>query len=275
MKRIAYVVILSCLLLTATNRQVNADSDNIELPIIMYHSVLKSAHSKYCVTPKQLENDIIALKKEGYEPILPSELLAYVDGKGSIPEKPVMITFDDGHYNNYHYGMPLFEKYDFKALINIVGLYTNNTTVSGDHSNPNYSHLTYSQIAEMSKSGYFEIGNHTYNLHNLAPRYGISQLPCEDDERYRNILTNDLALLQETLTKESGVTPICFAYPFGKFTASSKKIIMDMGFKMIFNCSEKVNKIKQGDYNTLLRLQRINRDSNYSTSKLISKIQST
>ena len=52
------------------------------------------------------------------------DLINFVYSGSSLPEKSVVITFDDGYYNNYLYAYPLLEKYDAKMLISFIGKYT-------------------------------------------------------------------------------------------------------------------------------------------------------
>lgn len=80
-----------------------------KVPILMYHSVLKSSNGKndYIVSPDQIEKDLIYIKDNGYQTVTTNDLINFVDGKGKLPEKPVVLTFDDGNYNNYSYVYPL------------------------------------------------------------------------------------------------------------------------------------------------------------------------
>ena len=86
------------------------------MPVIMYHTILNSRDGVYIVSEAQLENDLKELIARGYEFVFPSEVAEFVSGEGSLPEKPVMLTFDDGHYNNLYYGLPILEKYGAKAI---------------------------------------------------------------------------------------------------------------------------------------------------------------
>ena len=81
-----------------------AGAEAVDIPIVMYHSVLKDEkyHGKYVISPAELENDILYLKEQGYTTIFMEDLINYTKG-GELPEKPIMLTFDDGYYNNYLY----------------------------------------------------------------------------------------------------------------------------------------------------------------------------
>ena len=89
-----------------------ATTQGIKVPIIMYHSVLKSRSNTYIVNPSVIENDFKYIKENGYTTITITDLINYVYNDSPLPEKPIIITFDDGHYNNLGYVLPLLEKYD-------------------------------------------------------------------------------------------------------------------------------------------------------------------
>lgn len=246
--------------------------DIIRLPIVMYHKISDCKKGTYIVTQQQFENDLLAFDKAGYTTVFPSEIIEYVKSGKSLPQKPLLITFDDGHYNNLYYGLPLLKKYNAKALINIIGKFSNFSTVSGDHSNNNYSHLTWSQIKELNLSGHFEIGSHSYNMHNYKPRFGISQKSGESDEQYCSCLSEDIELLQEKLEYFAGVKPKVFAYPFGEYSNLAKNHLISLGFEMFLTCNEGVSYIKKFDKNSIHQLKRINRSGYYTTQELLSKL---
>lgn len=242
------------------------------LTIVMYHTILNSRHGTYIISEKQLEEDLRCFSVAGYQTVFPSEIINFVKGKGELPEKPLLITFDDGYYNNLYYGAPIFKKYNAKGLINIIGVHSNYASNSGDNSKANYSHLTWEQINQLLNTGLFEIGNHTYDLHKQSPRYGVGQKAGESKEVYRREIESDVMKLQRLLQSECGITPVVFAYPFGKQTAIAQEMLIDNGFEMLLTCTEKNNKLVQGDISCLFALNRFNRDSKYTSCQFVEKI---
>ena len=272
MKRLLiFVLILSslfCLLAGPIESEiVFADDQVVDVPILMYHSILKSRRGQYIISPDDLKNDLLWLKEHGYESAFVSDLINFCEGKGDLPEKPVVITFDDGHYNNYYYAKPIFEELQFKATINIVGTYSEYSTSSGDIDNPNYSHLTWEEIKALQENEFFEIGNHTYNMHNLKPRYGIGKKASEDYETYKKNLTEDVTRLEDCFKDKCGFTTNIFAYPFGKYSTESCEILSSLGFKAFLTCNEGVNHLKKGDESKLKTLKRYNRSGLMTTKE--------
>ncbi len=236
--------------------------DGVDVPIIMYHSVLKDNRQspKYIVTPEQLERDLEFLSERGFTAITIGELIEYVYDKQPLPEKPIILTFDDGHYNNMYYAYPLMEKYGMKMVISVVGEYAD-TFSGGDESKPTYSYLTWAQIDELQKSDIVEIQNHTYALHAITEkRSGCKKNKGESNEEYERILREDLTKLQKLLKEKTGRSPTAFTYPFGGVSNASCEIIKELGFLASLSCKEGSNKITH-DTECLYLLKRFIRPS--------------
>ncbi len=255
------------------------NKDGIPVPIIMYHSILKKSPElgKYVITPTEFENDLIYLKSHGYSTINMTDLINYVHNDSELPPKPVIITFDDGNLNNYIYGKPLLEKYEMKAVISIVGKYSEQfsstyASTSIPTNNPDYAYASWEQIKEMSDSGYFEIQNHTYNLHSTKKRNGTKRLKGEPLEVYNNVITSDIGMLQDKLTEVAGIRPNTFTYPFGSISKESKEILKQLGFKATLSCAEGVNIIDKNKEDVLFRLKRNNRPHGKSSENFFKNI---
>ena len=252
---------------------INTDN-GIDVPIIMYHSVLKSAkkQTKYIVTPAQLESDMLWLKSNGYTTVFIQDLINYVYNGTPLPSKPVVLTFDDGYYNNLIYLYPLLKKYNMKAVISIIGIYSEEYSKTLDL-NPSYAHLTWDNINELSDSGLVEILNHSYNMHKTDTRKGCKILSGESYNEYKTVLAKDIMKTQELLNSNCKIAPIAFTYPFGYMCEESEGIIKELGFKASLSCYEKINHITR-DESCLYMLKRFNRDSTISTERFMAKISS-
>ena len=270
---LTFTSIVLALLITTISFVIANSEEYIEVPIIMYHSILKdkSKSNKYTVTPDVLEEDLKYIKENGYTTITIQDLIDYVYDDINLPEKPIILTFDDGHYNNYGYLYPLLEEYDMKAVISIVGSYTDKFTET-DEANLNYSYLRWKDIKELIDTGRIEFQNHTYNLHsNTGLRNGTKKIKGETDEHYKNILEEDITKLQKEFEEYTGYIPKCFTYPFGGISNSSIDIIKELGFKASLSCEQGINKITKNP-NSLYLLKRYNRPSYISTYKFFQKL---
>ncbi len=272
-KILLFLTLLVTLLTVGISIVIATSEDYIDVPIIMYHSILKdpSRSNKYTVTPAVLEEDLKYIKDKGYTTVTIADLISYVYDDSPLPEKPIVLTFDDGHYNNYGYLFPLLEKYDMKAVISIVGSYTDKFTET-DEANLNYSYLRWKDIKELMDTGRIEFQNHTYNLHsNTGKRIGTKKIKGETDEHYKSILKDDILKLQQEFEENTNYTPKCFTYPFGGISNASLDIIKELGFKASLSCEQGINKLTINP-NSLYLLKRYNRPSYISTYNFFQKI---
>ncbi len=272
-KILLFSALLVTLLTVGISIVLATSEDYIEVPIIMYHSILKdpSRSNKYTVTPTVLEEDLKYIKDKGYTTVTIADLISYVYDDMPLPEKPIVLTFDDGHYNNYGYLFPLLEKYDMKAVISIVGSYTDKFTET-DEANLNYSYLRWKDIKELMDTGRIEFQNHTYSLHsNTGKRIGTKKIKGETDEHYKSILKDDILKLQQEFEENTNYFPQCFTYPFGGISNASLDIIKELGFKASLSCEQGINKLTKNP-NSLYLLKRYNRPSYISTYNFFQKI---
>lgn len=248
------------------------EAGGVELPVIMYHSILKdeARAGQYVLSPAALAADLDYLQHNGYETVTVSELVDYVDGVGDLPEKPVLITFDDGFYNNYLYAYPLLAERDMQAVVSVIGEQTALYTENGQE-NAYWSYLSAGRLVEMQESGVFEIGNHSYDLHDHAARRGCLKKHGENPAQYREMLDTDTRQAQ-TYLAEVGVTPpLCYAYPYGAYSQETEDFLKEAGFRCTLSCEERQNVISRGDPDSLYLLGRYNRPSGISTTAFFDK----
>jgi peptidoglycan/xylan/chitin deacetylase (PgdA/CDA1 family) len=253
-----------------------AASRDIFLPVMMYHGIVNdsSKAGEYIITPQMFEADMEYLLREGYTTVFASDVLNFIDNGAPLPEKPVLVTFDDVQCGVLHYAKPIMERMGLKAVINIEGAYTERSTKENDHS-PVYSYLTWDEVRALGASGLFEIGNHTYDMHSSGgSRLGSKRRPGESLEAYAAALRSDIGKLQRLLTERCGVTPNVLAYPFGFMSEESKPILHDMGFRVLLTCYEKPNFISAASELPLV-LHRFNRSGSISTQTYMSRLLKT
>ncbi len=239
------------------------------VPILMYHSVFHGRTGDYIVSEETFTADLQYLKEHGYHTVMISDLIAYVyDGK-PLPERPVVLTFDDGFYNNYSIVLPLLERFDMCATVSVVGCFMEAQAEADAHQD-NYSYLTIPEIRALSDSGRVEIGNHTYNLHSNGRRTGCAIRRGESEAEYAALFNADVGQLQSLLTKEAGITPVVFAYPFGFLCKESIPLLKSMGFLATLNCFERPNLITRNP-DCLYGLCRYNRPGGISTDAFMAR----
>lgn len=278
----AVVFILAFFGITAENTaSASADIESaarqqsVRVPIIMYHQI--STHSnnlgRYVLSLSQLENDLKYIKENGFTTVNVGDLIDYVSGESKLPEKSIMLTFDDGYETGYTMLYPLLKKYEMCAVVSVIGSLTDLYTQIDDH-NDRYSYLTWDEVKTLAGTPEIEIQNHSYDMHytESGKRKGISKMKGESSEDYYNALYADVGKMQLLLMKKAGCTATAMAYPFGSYTKETTEVCKRLGFKCSFTCEEKINKIVRFNADSLFDLGRYNRPSGKTSSGFFDKI---
>ncbi len=119
--------------------------------ILEYHKVNNRTKDDYTVTPTEFAEQMDALAADGYTTISVLDFLKAKKGKQTLPDKPVIVTFDDGYSDNYTEALPILEERGMKATVFMV---TNDVGLPG--------YLTWDQLHDMEDRG-IELGSHTAN----------------------------------------------------------------------------------------------------------------
>ncbi|MCI8624289.1 MAG: polysaccharide deacetylase family protein [Provencibacterium sp.] len=255
-------------------QMAGGEAQQAQLPIIMYHHILEKSSllGDYVITPEQFQTDMEYLKAEGYTTVLPSEVAAYVRGEGELPEKPVMITFDDGNKSTFVYAYPILERLGMKAALAVIGIHSETYSLIED-GNVSYAHATWEELAEMQRSGLIEIGSHTYNLHEESfPRRGTLRKDGESLQDYRKALYEDLSTNQELLLAATGEYPQFFAYPFGFIDPDADEVLDELGFDLTLGVAERVDTVVLGDLQSAKKLGRFNRPYSARTETFFERV---
>ena len=147
------------------------------------------------------------LVDHGYHSITPDELYDFLAGRGTLPDRPVLITFDDGYEDNYTNAYPILKKYNLKATIFIVTGFVSKRK----------GYLTWDQLREMEKHGI------------TAQSHTVTHAPLPDlpDDRIREELVESKRQAEEELGH-----PIEFiAYPTGVHDLHIVGIAKEAGYK--------------------------------------------
>ena len=198
------------------------------LVILMYHNIAPDGTENLAdvtVTVSKLREDFDCLRENGYTPVLPSELL---NNPEDLPEKPVLLTFDDGYTTNYTLLYPILQEYQYKCVIAPI-------VVMPDLWSGTF--CSWDMYREMISSGLVEVGSHSYQRHNLeidgmtypeGHPNGVQRLPDEPDEDFNIRVLQDIALSHERIIQELKTDPVFFAYPFGATEPDAQKLIDDL-----------------------------------------------
>ena len=242
-----------------------AQSYTAEVPVLMYHHIDQEGNDSTAMTPALFEAQIAALAQAGYTAVFPDDLAAYVNQGKALPDKPIVITFDDGYLSNYEYAWPILEKYGMVATIFMVGATTGNTEHYKDTAYPITPHFSYEQGAEMVASGVISLQSHTYDMHQWPPfedgndrvRETLAQLPGESDADYEAAVKADIQQSQQAIEPITGEKVNALSYPEGAYGTLTMDALRSQGIELTFTTQPGVNAIVQGLPQTLYSMHRI------------------
>ncbi|MBN2795687.1 MAG: polysaccharide deacetylase family protein [Clostridia bacterium] len=227
----------------AETDEVKVDLEDIEIqpvkvPILMYHHISDKPQNIAMVTVEKFRKDMEYLKENGYQPIFFDELYEYLQGYVELPEKPILITFDDGYQSNYNLAYPIMESLEMKFTISVIGWSVGrNTFIDSDV--PITPHFSWEEAKVMYDSGLVDFQNHTYDLHSPKGKSYGAQLPVEtgvlpmEEESfldYRIRLSKDLLTLAIEMYENIGRLPNIMCYPYGVSTENSERILKTLGY---------------------------------------------
>lgn len=195
------------------------------IPILMYHKIGDppegSQLKKLWVSNKMFRRQMEYLSKNGYKPITFKEVYGHWDKGRALPEKPVIITFDDGYANNYHNAYPILKDFNFPAVLFVVV-----QTVGWDNhwhdpkSETRIDMVSWAQLKELKAAGW-ELGSHTMNHHNLE------KIDLKDAQQ-------EIEKSRRVMAEFLDETPDTFAYPYGSGADSQalRDKVRDAGYRL-------------------------------------------
>lgn len=242
--------------------------ESVALPILMFHSFTENEEgieATTVISDKKFKETIEILQANGYKSISFTELKNYLEGRGELPEKPYMITADDGYLDNYELMYPILKEKNEKAVISVIGesIGVKTATVVGNKwCTPK---IGWKEISEMLDSGLVEIGNHTYKMHDLKSYYGQRDGGIINDDEYQSVyakeFSEDVLKLNKLLQEHCDVTPQVFCYPYGYFDILSEALISGCGFSASLTTDEGMNFIDSEDDLKIMKRYNVSMDT--------------
>ena len=250
---------------------VSAEEAKTEVSVLMYHSILKdeSKTGPYVITPYMFEEDLKYLSENAYTSVTTEDLLNFTERNIPLPDKAVMLTFEDGNYNNVYYPRPLLRKYGMKAVMFVIGSYCE-TASEEKRQNPNFSYVSWETLSDISRSddSVWDVQSHTWDMHELdRARQGVKQIHGESDGDYMSALNADFSKITDKIETVTCKRPTAFAYPFGFMTDEAEEILKNLGYKITLSCESGTAYVGGGD--DLYRMKRFTRFDTTSAQSLL------
>ena len=255
--------------------------------VLAYHSVVDDTASKEekYYFPQTISTNLLIshfnwLKDNGYNVVSWQQIIDAENGKGTLPDHAVLLSFDDGYATMYNVIYPILKAYNYPAVFAPVSSWLNTpVTKKIPYANtylPRSVFVTWEQVSEMEKSGLVEIASHTHDTqHGVRANPAGSQLPAvispeyknnkyETKAEYRNRLVRDFTLSSQSIQREVGKKPRIMVWPYGQFNNTAVDVAREVGMSHHFALGEKlINKVGDKYIGRLL----IDTETGFSTIK--------
>ena len=254
------------------------DTLSTNVPILMYHALTEKAEEARdtIITTYAFEDQIAALTEAGYKAVFFDDLRDYVNEGKPLPEKAVVITFDDGYSSNLDLAMPILEKYGQCATTSVIGVSAGKDTYK-DTGIAIYPHFSLEEAKAAYEKGIFDFQSHTYDMHqntyDADMRDGMMPKGNEEEAAYIAAITEDFRLSQDQLEGGVGNEVFVITYPHGKFTELTDIVLMENGADISVTVEHGINEIIKGLPQSLRALRRFNMTDATSGKDLITMLE--
>jgi len=219
--RVFYSIEYALRALFAGSRDEVAPGNAAGIPVLTYHRLVFTPDGVN-VTVGDFKDQMEALKAAGWQTITLGEFMEFMRGGSALPERSVLITFDDGAKQSFYTSDPILDVLGFNAVNYII--------VTPSQTPESTYYLSSAEIKRMLSSGRWEIGSHSYDGHHPSPVDAAGEtgnffadklwVPAaariETTAEFRARVAEDLRDSRAALEKTYGVTVDTFAYPFGE-----------------------------------------------------------
>lgn len=190
---------------TPTTQLVNFGPGVVPIPVLLYHHIASPASkvNRYYVDPETFRSQMEYLYQKGYHTVRVSDLVSAVHEGSLLPEKPVVITFDDGDRDVYENAYPILQRLGFTATIYLIENALNADT-----------NLTVEMVRELVANGW-EVGSHSMSHADL--------LKSQNQ-------TYEICTSRQKLIGRLGVSVDTFAYPYGLANDHLMQMVQDCGY---------------------------------------------
>lgn len=255
----------------------NADKAYTKVvPVLLYHNFVEEPADSPTGS-ETFRRQMELLRTNGYEVISLNELIDFVEKGTPLPEKPVVITFDDGYLSNYEIAYPILREYGFEGTIFTIGCSFGHKKYYKDTELEMTPHFDREEMDEMLASGIITIGSHTYDMHQVYPydsgeyiRESIVPFENEGEEEYIKALSADIER-QNALFESVGLAPAdILAFPHGEYDDLANAVLRSYGYKLTLSTdATRCNTIVAGLPQSLINVGRITLDGGISDEDLL------
>jgi len=235
--------------------------------ILMYHDIRENPveeDNPWAISQDVFRRQMQTLRDEGYTVVTFDDLIAFVDGGRRLPERPVVITFDDGYGSNLELAAPILAEFGMSATISVIGEARGQSTYR-DTDHPRIPHFYLEEARPWVERGVIQIQHHSYDMHMWEPfetpetyRSGALQRPDETEEEYRAAFRQDFETLRIKIEDILGTAVTVYTYPGGLYNEITEEMLRDLGVRVTLTTYWGINVIERRNPESLFLLKRIN-----------------
>jgi len=222
--------------------------------VLCYHDVqedVRTVADPYALDTAQLVSQFAWLRENGFHVIGLDDVLAAREGRHALPDKALLLSFDDGYRSVYTRVFPLLKAFNYPAVVALSGRWLDvpeTGTVEYEGRQVARSRfLSWEQVAEMSATGLVEIASHSYDLHRGIPAnpqndmipalvaYRIDNGVYEDERAHAARVRADFARNADLIKSRTGRAPRIMVWPYGRDSAQAIEIARDFGMPFAMN----------------------------------------
>ena len=232
---------------------------------ICYHDVQDNIqHDRIADALTISSDELVAqfswLREHGYHPVSLDDILTAREGGKKLPEKAVLLSFDDGYESVYTRVFPLLKLFHYPAIVAPVTSWIeqrSGNVLYGDKWVPRAAFLSWGQLREMADSGLVEIASHSDDLHHgiLGNPQGNRQAAAttyaflkkkqryENTAEYRARISRDLRTSSTLIAQRTGHRPRSIVWPYGDYSQPAIEIATQQGMPITFGLEVGLNSI--------------------------------
>lgn len=251
-----------------------------DVPVLMWHNLAEESSGDMTISVDTFRAQIEALHEAGFKTVSLQQLYDYVHFGTEFPEKPIVLTFDDGYFSNYEYAFPILQEYDMQATIFAIGVSVGKDTYK-DTDHAMTPHFGADEAREMVDSGLISVQSHTFDMHQWPPfedgnaqvRETLLPFDGEADADYEAAVEADFAESRELLESITGQPVNALAFPEGAYVTLTQDALRSAGAELTFTTVRAVNTVVKGLPQSLCAMPRFGMTESTDMTALVAELE--
>jgi biofilm PGA synthesis lipoprotein PgaB len=240
------IIILLILLLSVFSKSVSAkEMKPGEFLVLCYHAVpfQASPGDSFSVPQEKFVEQMEYLRTHGYHPVSLDDILGAREDKKRLPDKPVLLTFDDAYISYYEFVLPLLKELDYPSVLAVAGKFIYDPPKGMSEPLMSWEH-----IKEVGSHDLVEVISHSFDLHKgirynpqgntgsavSVRAYFMDKKAYETEKEYRRRIRIDFMKQKNLFRRKLGFAPRAIVWPYGRYNSISMETARKSGAGVMF-----------------------------------------